>query len=71
MRDIYSEQVLLFGLSMSGPSKWVGRGEMRALRPDHFGFDVPICLLRDEHTQHSLATKHVYKTILDQYESNA
>ena len=43
---------------------WVERGEMRALRPDFFGFDVPICLLRNENAQHSLAAKHVYDAIL-------
>ncbi len=46
---------------------WVERGEMRALRPDLFGFEVPICLMRDEHAEQSLAADHVYNTILSHY----
>ncbi len=50
---------------------WVERGEMRALRPKLFGFDVPICLLRDDHVQHSLAANHVYDAILNASEPHA
>lgn len=45
-------------------SYWVERGEMRQLRPDMFRFEIPICIARDERAQHSLATSHVYETIL-------
>ncbi|AXI43297.1 LysR family transcriptional regulator [Sulfitobacter sp. SK011] len=43
---------------------WVDRQEMRIIRADQFGFDVPICLSRHEGAQHSLAESHVYETIL-------
>ncbi len=46
---------------------WVERGDMRVLRPDLFGFEIPICLSRDEHKQRSLAASHVYKAILGVY----
>lgn len=50
-------------------SQWVERGEMRVLRPDLFGFEVPICLSREEHRQHSIAASHVFDAILGVYQS--
>ncbi len=43
---------------------WVDRQEMRVIRPDHFSFDVPICLSRHEGPQHTLAASHVYDTLV-------
>lgn len=48
---------------------WVDRQEMRVIRPDQFGFDVPICLSRHEDQHHTLAASHVYDTIQKAHEA--
>lgn len=50
---------------------WVGRQEMRVIRPDQFSFDVPICLSRHEGPEHALAASYVYDTILGAHSAGA
>ena len=49
---------------------WVERQEMRTIRPDHFCFDVPICLSRYENDQITLAAAYVYDAILDAHRTS-
>lgn len=47
---------------------WVRKGEMRAIRPDRFKFDVPICLSRNAGPKYRPAAAYVYQTILKHHQ---
>ena len=45
-------------------SQWVRRGEMRAIRPDLFHFEIPICVAHSKRNRLALAAEMAIETIM-------